>query len=63
VKLAKPAAEVVEALAIKGVLGGVPFSRLAPEAGLDDLLLVASSEVNTDEDREALVEGLREVLL
>jgi glycine dehydrogenase subunit 1 len=63
VKLSKPAAEVVEALAIKGVLGGVPFSRLAPEAGLDDLLLVASSEVNTDEDREALVEGLREVLL
>jgi glycine dehydrogenase subunit 1 len=62
VKLSKPAAEVVEALAIKGVLGGVPFSRLAPEAGLDDLLLVASSEVNTDEDREALASALEEVL-
>jgi glycine dehydrogenase subunit 1 len=62
VKLSKPAAAVVEALAIKGVLGGVPFSRLAPEAGLDDLLLVASSEVNTDEDREALASALEEVL-
>ncbi len=62
VKLAKPAAEVVEALAARGVLGGVPFSRLAPEAGLDDLLLVASTEVNTDEDRETLAQALEEVL-
>jgi glycine dehydrogenase subunit 1 len=62
VKLAKPAAQVVEALAQKGVLGGVPYSRLAPEAGLDDLLLVASTEVNTDEDREALARALEEAL-
>jgi glycine dehydrogenase subunit 1 len=44
------------------VLAGVPVSRLLPGAGLDDLLLVASSEVNTDEDRAALVAGLTEVL-
>jgi len=62
VKLAKPAAEVVEALAAKGVLAGVPVSRLLPGAGLDNLLLVASTEVNTDDDRAALVAALKEVL-
>ena len=62
VKLSKPAAEVVERLAEKGVLAGVPVSRLLPQAGLDDLLLVASTEVNTDDDRAALVAALKEVL-
>jgi glycine dehydrogenase subunit 1 len=62
VKLSKPAAQVVEALAAKGILAGVPVSRLLPEAGLDDLLLVASTEVNTDDDRAALVAALAEVL-
>jgi glycine dehydrogenase subunit 1 len=62
VKLSKPAAEVVEALAEKGVLAGVPVSRLLPDAGLDDLLLVASTEVNTDDDRAALCAALKEVL-
>ncbi len=62
VRLPRPAAEVVETLAGRGVLAGVPVSRLLPGQGLDDLLLVASSEVNTDGDRAALVEGLRNVL-
>ncbi len=62
VKLSKPAAGVVEALAEKGVLGGVPVSRLLPDAGLDDLLIVANTEVNTDEDRAAFVAALAEVL-
>ncbi|GGK51919.1 aminomethyl-transferring glycine dehydrogenase subunit GcvPA [Salinarimonas ramus] len=61
-KLSKPAADVVERLANEGVLAGVPYSRLAPASGLDDLLLVASTEVNTDEDRTALVDGLKGVL-
>lgn len=61
-KLSKPAAQVVEALAAKGVLGGVPASRLKPGAGLDDLLIVANTEVNTDEDRAAFVAALAEVL-
>jgi glycine dehydrogenase subunit 1 len=61
-RLSRPAAEVVETLADKGILAGVPVSRLLPGAGLDDLLLVASSEVNTDEDRAALVSGLHDVL-
>jgi glycine dehydrogenase subunit 1 len=62
VKLAKPAAEVVERLVEKGVLAGVPVSRLLPGAGLDNLLLVASTEVNTDDDRAAFVAALKEVL-
>jgi glycine dehydrogenase subunit 1 len=61
-RLAKPAAEVVERLAEKGVLAGVPVSRLLPGAGLDNLLLVASTEVNTDDDRAAFVAALKEVL-
>ena len=62
VKLSRPAAQVAEALAAKGVLGGVPVSRLLPDAGLDDLLIVANTEVNTDEDRAAFVAALAEVL-
>ncbi len=61
-RLSRPAADTVEKLARKGVLGGVPVSRLLPKAGLDDLLLVASTEVNTDEDRSAFVAALKEVL-
>jgi glycine dehydrogenase subunit 1 len=44
------------------VLAGVPASRLLPGAGLGDLLLVASTEMNTDDDRAALVAALKEVL-
>lgn len=62
VKLARPAAQVAEALAEKGILAGVPVSRLLPGAGLDDLLIVANTEVNTDDDRAALVAALKEVL-
>jgi glycine dehydrogenase subunit 1 len=62
VKLPKPAAEIVEALAAKGILAGVPVSRLLPGAGLDDLLLVASTEINTNEDRAAFMAALAEVL-
>ncbi len=60
-RLSRPAAEAVERLAERGILAGVPVSRLLPGAGLDDLLLVASSEVNTDDDRAALVAALKEI--
>ena len=56
------AADVIEKLAAKGVLGGVPYARLAPQAGLDDLILVAATEINTDEDRAAYAAALKEVL-
>src|SRR6188768_2076942 len=43
------AAQVIEKLAAKGVLGGVPCSRLAPDnPHLRDLIVAASTEVNTD---------------
>ena len=33
----RPAADLIEALARRGVIGGLPVSRLLPDAGLDDL--------------------------
>ncbi len=57
-RLKGDAAAFVENMAAQGVLAGVPVSRLLPGAGLDDLLLVASSEINTDEDRAAFLAAL-----
>jgi glycine cleavage system P protein (glycine dehydrogenase) subunit 1 len=62
VKLPRPAAEVVETLAGEGVLGGVPYSRLDPAAGLDDVLLVAATETNTTEDIAIFASALKEAL-
>ena len=58
VKLPKPAAEVVEQLAQHRILAGVPYSRLAPAAGMDDVLLVAATEMTTDADIEILASAL-----
>ncbi|WP_119677920.1 aminomethyl-transferring glycine dehydrogenase subunit GcvPA [Indioceanicola profundi] len=63
VKLPKPAAGIVEALAAKGVLAGVPVSRFYPDvAGVENLLLVAATETNTVGDMDELVRALEEVL-
>jgi len=63
VKLPKPAGPVVEALAKRGILGGVPASRLWPaETSLENLLLVAATETNTTAEMEALASALKEVL-
>ncbi|MFG1373333.1 aminomethyl-transferring glycine dehydrogenase subunit GcvPA [Xanthobacter oligotrophicus] len=56
------AADVVEKLAARGILGGVPYSRLAPASGLDDLILVAATETTTQDDRAAYAAALKEVL-
>ena len=62
-KLRKPAAAVVDALAAKGILGGVPASRLMPhEHVARDLLVVAATETNSDDDFAAFETALREVL-
>ncbi|MBX3526915.1 MAG: aminomethyl-transferring glycine dehydrogenase subunit GcvPA [Rhodoblastus sp.] len=53
------AAAIIEKMAGAGVLGGVPVSRLLPNAGLDDLVIVANTEVNTDDDRAAFVAALK----
>jgi glycine dehydrogenase subunit 1 len=58
VRLPKPAAEVVEALAQHRILAGVPYSRLAPAAGMDDVLLVAATETTMDADIEILASAL-----
>jgi len=63
VKLSKPAAEVVEALAERGILGGVPITRMLPERNdLANYLLVAATETNSAADMDALVGALKEVL-
>ncbi|MGH6940089.1 aminomethyl-transferring glycine dehydrogenase subunit GcvPA [Hypericibacter sp.] len=63
VKLPKPSGPVVEALAKRGILGGVPASRLWPtEKSLENLLLVAATETNTAQDMDALAGALKEVL-
>jgi glycine dehydrogenase subunit 1 len=58
VKLPKNANDVVEALASKDILAGVPVSRLYPNAGFDDLLLVAATETVLPDDIKALKSAL-----
>jgi glycine dehydrogenase subunit 1 len=63
VRVRGDAAKVIDKLADKGVLGGVPVSRLIPgKAQLSDLIVVASTEINTDEDRAKYAQALKEVL-
>jgi glycine dehydrogenase subunit 1 len=62
-RLPKPAAAVVEALAERRILGGVPASRLWPDRPEQShLLLVAATEVNTEREMAAFVAALQEVL-
>lgn len=63
IETAKPGRDVVNALADKGVLGGVALNRLMPDdAAVMNMIAVASTEVNTDSDRAAYVAALKEVL-
>lgn len=63
VRLPRPAAEVVSDLAAKNILAGVPVSRLLPgDTGLADILLVAATECNGEDDIDALVTALGGVL-
>ncbi|WP_031552383.1 aminomethyl-transferring glycine dehydrogenase subunit GcvPA [Parvularcula oceani] len=62
-RLPKDAAEVTEALAQRGIVAGVPGGRLWPgEDDLANLLIVAATEVTTDDDIAALKSALEEVL-
>jgi glycine dehydrogenase subunit 1 len=58
----RPAAALIEALAGRGVIGGLPVSRLLPGAGLDDCIIVASTETNTEDDRAAYARALADCL-
>ena len=63
VRLPKPAAEIVEKLAIEHVLGGVPASRLMPHnTAMANLLVVAATELTTPADIEAFATALTKVL-
>jgi len=57
------AARIIDRLADKGLLGGVPASRLMPgQKVAKDLIIVAATEVTTDADRAAYRACLEEVL-
>jgi glycine dehydrogenase subunit 1 len=60
--LPKPAAPVVEAMAKRRVLGGVPVSRLIPDPNFANLMLVAATETATEADMAALETALAESL-
>ncbi len=62
-RLPKPAKEVVDALVGKGVIAGVPAARLMPhDKAAENLLIVAATETNSDEDCDAFAKALAEVL-
>ncbi|MCW5713280.1 MAG: aminomethyl-transferring glycine dehydrogenase subunit GcvPA [Bauldia sp.] len=57
------AAEIVEKLTQRGILGGVPVSRLEPDRpDLADLIVVAATELTTADDRSMFAAALAEVL-
>ena len=61
--LPMPAADVVEALARRRILAGVPVSRLHPNRPeLANHLLIAVTECASEADQDALVAGLKETV-
>ena len=63
VRLPKPAAPVVESLAARRILAGLPVSRLIPnDKSVENLLLLAATETATEAGMAPLIAGLKEVL-
>jgi glycine dehydrogenase subunit 1 len=63
IRLPKPAGPVVDALAAKGVIAGVPVSRLLPhDRSVANLLILAATETNTDDDFATLAKALHGAL-
>jgi glycine dehydrogenase subunit 1 len=62
IRTPRDARALIEDLAARGVIGGLPVSRLAPHAGLDDLVVVAATELNTAADRAAYAAALAQCL-
>jgi glycine dehydrogenase subunit 1 len=62
VRLPMNAAQLVETMAGNGILAGVPYSRLDPGAGLDDVLLLAVTETTLDSDIDLLARVLPKIL-
>jgi glycine dehydrogenase subunit 1 len=62
-RLPRPAAAVVDGLAEKGVLAGIPVSRCYPNrTELAEILLVAATEMVTPEDVDRFERELKEAL-
>jgi glycine dehydrogenase subunit 1 len=62
-ELSKPAQEIVDRLAGKNIIAGVPASRLdAKDPALRNLLLVAATEMTSEKDIIAFAEALNEEL-
>ena len=63
IRVTQPAAGLVERLAKRGILAGVPASRLLPEdPEVDNLLILAATELTTEADIAALCAALTEEL-
>ena len=62
-KLPKPADGVVNALAARGILAGVPGSRLWPhQEDMHNLLIVAATETSSEDDCDAFAKTFVEVV-
>jgi glycine dehydrogenase subunit 1 len=63
VRLAKPAGAVVDALALRGIIAGLPAARLFPaDPAMENLLIVAVTETTGEDDCEILAKALAEEL-
>ena len=63
VRLPKPAGPLVETLAQKKILAGVPIRRLYPNReDFDNLMLVNATELTSDSDINRLAESISEEL-
>ncbi|MDR2866266.1 MAG: aminomethyl-transferring glycine dehydrogenase subunit GcvPA [Methanomassiliicoccaceae archaeon] len=60
IRLSKDVATVNRELLKRGVMGGVPLKGHV--RGMDDCMLIATTEMHSDDDHKRLVNGLREVL-
>ncbi len=60
IKLDRPVAPVLEALAAQNILGGLDLSAYYPE--LDNVLLVCATETKTDADIDAYVHAMQDIL-
>ncbi|MBI3439394.1 MAG: aminomethyl-transferring glycine dehydrogenase subunit GcvPA [Proteobacteria bacterium] len=50
---------IVDKLASQGIIAGVAMSRLNPKAAMDDVIITAATEMNTDEDIGAYAKALK----
>jgi glycine dehydrogenase subunit 1 len=63
IRTSQPAADLIERLAQRGILAGVPVSRLEPaDPSVANLIVLAATELTTDADIAALCAALSEEL-